>query len=607
MLKGLPKIIIFSDPVCIDDIINNPKISESLIVSFSLNGKLALEKKGLRCLFPDELIKLPDLNRIGLDNLERVKDICNFLDKKLQEKIGFLKKNNINLFYAGFFRIKVFFDTLYTSYHILNELFTLVRKKEIILFKTNSTPTRVIRGQDSIVPPLIEEIFSKKCNDYKIIICDKSDYKNKMIQLLNYFKRGVSGGYKTINSTAKQYKDNGLVLDDRFDIPYVVKEVLDSTHFYKIHIDNNYIMFKSISSSDASKTKIVGSNSEVSSCIREIFSDAINNQTYRDMFHCDDDLIAFANKYLEEYILKSVGEIIPLGSKIKNYIINLRPKMLLTASCRLYLKEAFLLEVIRSLNIPVITYQEGGGAGYIDWPLFNIDMDLSDFFLAYGRGVKESPLIRKSKAEVVPVGSIHLDQIKKTIKNSTPTRLTIYVILDNLKTNTYQHYPYNGGFFSQAYNHQLKILNTLRQFREARFVLKTIKGREFLYDTFIEDKFIQLETMPLSKILNSASAFILDYPSTVLQECLLTDKPVALLYSQDNVKFDPEALESLSKEIRISSNPNEFSEVIKALIEDAKCGTVRQDDDFLKKYCLTEKTADNLRIFFSGILTSVYS
>jgi len=131
--------------------------------------------------------------------------------------------------------------------------------------------------------------------------------------------------------------------------------------------------------------------------------------------------------------------------------------------------------------------------------------------------------------------------------------------------------------------------------------LKTVEGMEYLYESFVEDN-ISIETLPLSKILNRPIAFILDYPSTTIQECLLTDKPIALLHNPDNVKFDQNALESLSLRVRVSSDHDKFYKVIESLIDDVKHGTkMTENSEFRDRYCLMNNTEDSLKIFFNGL------
>lgn len=605
LLKNYKTIILFSDPVCADAIAKSKQTNKHLIISFSIEGKLALEKKGIKCLFPDDTIKLPDLNQVGIDNLDRVKNICNFLDMKLQEKIAFCLENNINLFYTGFYKLKLFFDSLFTSYLILEELFKVINNKEVILFKKDCPLDKIVTGQESLVPSIIENIFYKKYKNIKIVLCDTYNYKIRLKPLLKNLADNFNWPRHIFSNTIhNQYKNNGIILDYRFDVPLVVNDFLNNTNFYKIVIENNFITFKSIRTNNHSRKKIK-EDLDTHEIIKKVFQEILSSMDYRNIFQCEDPLFYYANQCLEKYVIASVGNILYYGDYIKERILSLHPKIFLTASCRVGLTDAFIFEIARSLKIPIVTYQEGGGAGYINWPLFNIDSDLSDYFLVYGDGVKESPFINKDKATIVPVGSLYFEKMKQSVNKDSPSKLIIYVILDNLKTNTYQHYPYNGGLFSQAYNHQVTIINILKQFKDVRFILKTIKGREYLYDSFAEDDFIKIATTPLIKVLNNASAFILDYPSTVLQECLLTDKPIALLCSQGNVQFDQNALKSLSQRVRTSSNPSEFYDVIKALTCDALAGSrIQENNDFLNKYCLMEKSSAILETFFNKLFAN---
>jgi len=619
-------LIIFEESSHAEKISEYRGSNESFIVSFSVPGKLKLEKRGIKCSFPDELMDLPNLNQMGMDNIERVQKICNFLDKKLQEKFVFLKENKMNLFSAGYYNVKIFFDVLYSSYFILEELFNKANAKEIIIFKRKYSLDKVAKGQNPIVPALVENVFLKQYSNIRIVSNDKFDFKNLSLSGLKSSIKNIYSFFLKKKNKKKKYTYNGVVLHNSHDIPYLIDEILNDINFYELtHLrckpvgvgfirPAGLINFATIPHTNFSRNmrreltpwRLLTATQAptIGNSIKETFREALNSKPYREMFIGDDNLFYFANQCLESYLLRTIGNLLPYADYIKKWLTNLAPRLLLTASCRLDLTDAFLLELVRSLKIPIVTYQEGGGSGYLNWPLFNLDTELSDYFLVYGNGVKESPFIN-GKAKVVPVGSIRLAKIKRELNIEPPPQITIYIILDIFKMGTWQHYPWNGGFFSQAYSHQFKILNILKEFKPIKFVLKTIKGREFLYELFIDQGFIQIVTEPLTGVLDNASAFILDWPSTVLQECLLTDKPIALLYDSGCVKFEDNALKSLSKRVRISSNPEQFYEVINSLIGDVKYGTeMTRQDEFLKNYCLMENTSGNLENFFSRLLNS---
>ena len=222
MKNNATRLIIFSASSHINKVIRLDITDRDIIVPFSLDGKIALEKKGLKCLFPDELIELPDLNRIGLDNLERVKNICNFLDIKLQDKFVFLKGYNIDLLYAGFFYIKTFFDDLWTSYFILKKLFKEVNADEIIVFKRGYSLDELFEGRSPMIPALIENVFQKKYKNISFISNNRPDSEISLLFKLKHLLRAIRF-YLPFKGKNKRYKHNGILLVDMHDTPYLKK------------------------------------------------------------------------------------------------------------------------------------------------------------------------------------------------------------------------------------------------------------------------------------------------------------------------------------------------------------------------------------------------
>lgn len=584
------RLVFISEPTDVHKFIKVFCPNRELIVSFSIAGKLTLNKKGIDCKFIDEVIGLPDLNQIGIDNLERVKNICNFLDYKLRQKISVLEENNINFCSFAYFYIKIIFDVIYTSYFILEKLFKEINAKEIIIFKKDG------RIENQITIDLLNSVFLKEHNNVKIIINNQL----KLNDLDVKFKKIVKFIYRRIREISKENRciRSGIILDKRYDITYLAEELLENINFYEI---NDFLLeFLFMNLNPLWIKKIKSKKKEYKTLIAEVFTEATCNKNYRDLFLKDNSLFIFTNKWLKDYFSKTIVSYLPYTSYLKERLLKLNPKILITSSCRFNFLQAFIFGLIKSLGIPVVTYQEGGGAGYIDWPLFNLDVELSDYFLVYGESVKESPFIEKGKAKIVSVGSIRFEKIKKTIKAKVTSKTTIVIVLDNFKEDFWQHYPYNGGFFSQAYRYQLKILDILKCFREVNFILKIVKGKEMFYENYRD--FFQVETKPLIKILNNVSAFILEYPSTVLQECLLTNKPIALLCNKDTVKFEPSALALLKRRVRLCCKPENFYETIRFLIKDIEYGTeMVNEKEFQNNYCLSDNVSENLRFFLKDL------
>lgn len=582
------------------------KDAEKVIISFSIDGKLALERRGVRCLFPDDLISLPDLNKMGLDNLHPVKGICAAIDGKLKEKVPFLRENGIDLFRNGFFNIKVFFDSLCSSFLILETLFQKTGHREIVLFSSGCELGKIAEGKCPLVPSLIEHVFLKGHPEIRIVTASndgaRRDGLSDYISYFNQLGLLLRAGFRENGETASRSK--GIVLDNRYDVKTLIDNALGGIDFFKISVFRRMMMMKSVHTQRLS-VKMLSRKENLSEIIEEGFREIRDELAANEIFHGNSDLGLFAVLCLEQYAIKSLAGILQHGKDIKEMFSEMAPVLLITSACRMDLRDAFFLGIAKSVDIPVVTYQEGGGAGYLDWPLFNLDTELSDFFLVYGNGVADSSYIEKKKAAVIPVGSIYLDHVKRNIisakESSNPKG--IYVILDNIKKDTWQHYPYNGGNFSQAYRHQLNVIETLKKFEKADFILKTVEGREELYFAFANANHIRIETKPLSSVLAEASAFILDYPSTVLQECLLTDKPIALFFNKTAVRFDDHAFDLLKRRVRVAFEYDEIHGILEELLEDVEKGNpMTKNKDFLMKYCLMENARENVHLFLSNFL-----
>jgi hypothetical protein len=379
--------------------------------------------------------------------------------------------------------------------------------------------------------------------------------------------------------------------------------ILKNINKYNVKSNNNSIIFYSGNFKPYQIELNAAETPQMQDLVNNFFNRIDLNQEYKELVGFGNEklfkIIGLSLKsYFENGAVSLLSNIDSLGDVFKE----LKFKFILTSSNRLNLFKTILSEISRSLKIPIITYQEGGGAGYLNWPMFDFDADYSDSFLVYGDRVK-TYYEKNSNNNIKSVGSIKLGNIKKSIGyNSKDSK--IYFILDNLKSNMYQHYPYNGGFFSLAYKHQLRIMELLDKFKyDACFLIKTVKDKQILYKSILDEKYFEISSAPLQKILDNASAFILDTPGTGLLECLMTDKPIAVLYRNELIRFEEDALNMLSKRIKISDNYDEYSKIISELIIDSK-SNVKYDviNDFTSNYCVKENNEKLLTDYFNSII-----
>ncbi|MDD5657779.1 MAG: hypothetical protein PHF00_11055, partial [Elusimicrobia bacterium] len=97
-------------------------------------------------------------------------------------------------------------------------------------------------------------------------------------------------------------------------------------------------------------------------------------------------------------------------------------------------------------------------------------------------------------------------------------------------------------------------------------------------------------------------AFILDFPSTTLLECMSTGMPTALFYDPKAVEFEPEAAALLAKAVRICTDRERFTTEARILVETARqSGPMEPPREFLDGYCLSQGAAQRASEFFSSL------
>ncbi|MBF0231423.1 MAG: hypothetical protein HQK65_00095 [Desulfamplus sp.] len=584
-----------------EQVIRDYEAEPGVIIAFSVQGYAYLRQKGIEVFFPDDFIELPDFNQMGMENWEVLTQICQAIDTKIQNEIQLVKKYNLNLAGASFFVLKIALDTIRSSYIVLDAIKEKIQAQKIHVYLAGDQ-----LGNDNYVPCdpglfAFSHVFADRMEKVTVHDGKKKTWKHIMSNLRKHFFLHVRKLYFfAIFNSGRNVIFN---LKSSHDLAFV-RRLLTKYRFVDITAlwEMQVLVSQTNILQKVKEHNIVGSQQ-----ISKIFTDLKKERLPedKDKKECFVDLFY---EMIESYFSKNLPKLLNESSSLFSLFQSNRCKLLLTSDCRLGLKEACVLEVAKVHNVAITSYQEGGGCGYVDWPLFNLDTKFSDYFLTYGKGVSESPLLNKNQAKLVSVGSLRMERIKSNLNSTREYKKEVYVVLDSLKKTSMQHFPYNGGYFSQAYQHQVRILKLLKDFPDTNFVIKTVTGNELLYREFLAAN-VRLETCPLTEVLGKASGFVLEWPSTVFQECVLTDVPIALLYNPVALKIEPTAIESIKCRARVSEKSNEFSEIIKNLIQDTKTGNpMVHNQDFLKQYVLMDNTLDKIKNFIETVGgTSSYS
>ena len=588
-------LVVIEDELLVDDVIkfvsSNP---DTVVVAFSLPAKLALNKTYLHSYYPEEINALEDFDIMGYDNIQLVNSYCSYLDDVFVDGIDIFRKNKLRVFTEAFYQFKIFFDTVISTYIFLCSFFDRNQDRKIIVFKTASHAEYFTKNKNNIVTSLIEDLF---CSQYQNIVLNVvpgghtlSDCKKKRIivrQLYDYVKLKC----KSIYCGNKIMPDNALVLFETHDVA-----LLSSA---------KYFHFNLIKIDVSDRGQLSPQYNIYSELIKNIFDFAKVDRYYRSLLTIQQkDLTDFFTEKIKAHVLKNLLPYLSQLDSIKNKIVKVSPAFLLTSFCRLDIKNALLMSLIKSMDVPVITYQEGGGAGYLDWPLFKMDVNQSDCFLVYGQGVADSSFLA-GKSLMVPVGSIRLSEVRSSIKKKqTLTPTVVYVILDRLKDNVYQHYPNNGGFFSVAYKNQIKIIETLALFPDTHFIIKTVKELCYLYDEFKNLHNVSITTEAMGDVLKKAAGFIVEYPSTVFQEALMTDLPVALLSNINEAQYYPPAYLLMKKRAHICHHADQYYDTICFLLDEIKSKPIL-NNEFRDSYCIMNNSEELLKNFFDKYIKKV--
>lgn len=590
------------------------------VVAFSVASKVELDRIGINSVYPESLVNLPDFNLLGTQNINRVKNISHIIDQELRLRIGYFREFDLRICEYAHFYVKILFDMFYSTYYILEAISNQGNYNEFkYVFCRNKS---VFRIEHKVILMLFNELFLTGNNKSE---AEDSNYFRSpsfcLINARNILKK-CSLILKSMLSRARTGK-RILLFDLAHDIPYFKNKVFrDYTY-----IDFNWNVSK------ISRTIIKHRNKQSWSrqedyyfVIKEVFLSLSKRSSYKAMFDLKDNVFLLLHALLEEEMLTGLASRLQYFIAYRDDLLSIKPQVCLMSNCRFDIENAFKFSIVKSIGIPMVTYQEGGGAGYILWPGFNIDIRLSDYFLSYGKGVSESNFIEKSRAKIIPVGSIRLASLlnfhKQWIHRSPKTiavsilsqrpintksrpknnkNVSIMFIADNIKDTIFQHYPGNGGFFSLAYQRQLDLLNRLLTVKGVKVILKTTKRIAPHFRVF--RKLVKIETSPLERVLGQADAFLLEYPSTVLLECLLTDKPLAILFDRGDVVFEDRAFELLSRRARMCSNKEEFSEIMKFILKDIAEGSqMTQEKGFLQRYCLASGSEQRVLEFLNKLI-----
>jgi hypothetical protein len=252
-------------------------------------------------------------------------------------------------------------------------------------------------------------------------------------------------------------------------------------------------------------------------------------------------------------------------------------------------------------NIPVITWQQGGGYGYAEQPMIIYqNMIAPDFHFVFGDGVAKTykKLAKKYNTKLIPVGSAFLESVKhqkisyriKKFVEKNKNKTVLYVI-----TNFYQNSlyissppPFSDNIYWRTQQRIMDILgkqvnwNVLVKLHPSRMYRESPLSA-YTKERGYNCKFIKNECY-FKELLPIANAIVIDFPSTILLESLMTEKPI-FVYG-DYLKMYRNALNMLRKRVYYSENIHEFTQMLGDYLSGKKMKICpdNHDKEFIKSY-----------------------
>lgn len=258
-------------------------------------------------------------------------------------------------------------------------------------------------------------------------------------------------------------------------------------------------------------------------------------------------------------------------------------------------------QAAKNLDVPVILWQHGT-YGYFDWimGIYN-DIIPSDALFVFGEGTVEKcrTIAKRYSTQILPIGSSSLEKLyegnntksKRYVKLSPNEKVIVYVTTTFYQNDFYISWPpvFSDNYFWQT---QQSIMDALGKHNEYNVIVKTHPShayRETPLRSYANEKgfencqFIRDECS-FTDLLPLADVIIIDMPSTVLLQSLTTIKPIFALLK--HLKVDDDAIDLLKRRTYCYFDLGKFTNDLDTFLSSGSIDTEADLNDraFLKMY-----------------------
>lgn len=551
-------------------------------------------KMGLKYSSIESYYNPAELMRIASEGYESCERFAEYLDREIN--ISFNNVCTQGYFSSTFFifLLKTFYDTAFSKLYILLAVIEAFSPSKVICFKDDNTISYYYQDYylGDLNYKILEllksrfefELFSyklpvpkgKTTRVFSIIKTLKKIPLGIMVRTWLMLKRAISSARYVVHrnpglATISMGQDNTLaVLGDYVSgwqemggkVVSLAKTITD-TDFSFQDIDRSALLVKFGIATAALENFLQGLRSKLE-FTRWFEYRSINFSTV-------------TVPWLKQFICLIFPKCILAGEVIENKIKECGASAFLTpAFCNT--NEVATILACKRLGVKVCSVQHGSGA-LLNLPMIEyVEFRNIDYSLVFGPGAANHARqhyhieSKEGIAQPVTVGNPYLYSLFN--KNRNRPRLSpgkqrrILYILTHLIPDFYYYgwncYPNN--WYSQL---QRRVLDTIKNFPEVTLYVKQYQAapiedplREYVVDQNISNVEFLPNIKDMSRYLDKADLFLIDFPSTSLLKMLCTRKPVIVYWNPEYLKMPLDVQQTLKKRVDLCFTVEELIAVI---------------------------------------------
>jgi len=596
------------------------------IIALSPFAMYELDKRNLPYRIPEEYCDPKELYQLGIDNYQRVEDICGIIDKKIQEHIPLAKEAGLMPALFNLFFFKIVYDAITIRLFQLSKLIETEKPTSIFIYDTKEYPFGISETAPYLFFDNRESIYAHllALNGWNIpvvMLPTISRLEGQAVQgenpqnILSGMKKRIAGWLEK-HPNLSSYVDSDLIYfllavkrDGWHGLSSEIKSWLKNTPVLLVGAGYNWDDCKERLTSDgigpmlriqddlkywiAQKTSAQVDPVALRMSWEELQADATFHKLL--VWNGIDFLPVLEERI--RYVIEQLAPVCLSAYQKSSQIIRDRGIKAILASTLSTCIGHTVSKAAQNARIPVITWQHGAYGAAPNPMLTYNDLMSSDVYFTFGVGVVKqfTEPAKRWGTSLLPIGSALLDRSLKMAQSQNTTKLqprkknVLYTTTNYYQNNYYVHLP---PYFSdnRFWRVQSAILDVLSKNNDYDIIVKCHPNpiyREPPLNLYAQEKGFRncrfLKDESFTELLQMAEIIIIDWPSTTLLQALTTSKPIFVYTGHHDLDEETETL--LKRRAYCFSDVDELKKSLDLfLVSKLDVEVDLKDMEFLKVY-----------------------